>query len=138
MSFDISTATAPNLDAGTFMHLADASGALLYDDNKQPVGITMRGRNSREGLAAARAIGNRRLNEMRRPGSQPTTVESNERTSNEILAGCTISWTFTELDGQPFPCTPENVFKFWSDDRFRRWRDQADAFIDSEANFLKG
>jgi hypothetical protein len=119
------------------MHLTDSNGQPLFDDAKQPVGITMLGANSRAGLAASRELGNRRLRDQRRGGATPMTVELNEGTTNDILTACTVSWSFTELDGAAFPCTPTNALKFWGDDRFRRWRDQADAWISSEANFFK-
>jgi hypothetical protein len=137
--FDIAAATAfDRLNEGAFMHLADANGQPLFDADKNAVGIVMRGSNSRAGIEASRLLGNRRLREARRGGSQPMTVETNEATTNEILAACTVSWTFTELDNQPFPCTPQNALTFWGDDRFRRWREQADTWISSEANFTKG
>ena len=137
--FDIASASAfERLNQGAFMALTDPHGQPLLDAEGQPVGIVMRGSNSREGLNASREIGNKRLSDSRRGGATPMTVEKNEGTTNQILAACTVSWTFTEMDGKPFPCNLTNALAFWGDDRYRRWRDQADAWISSEANFTKG
>lgn len=139
MAFDIAGATVfDQMNRGAFFHLTDGAGNPLYDSDKNAVGVTLRGRNSHEGIEASRAVGNKRLQEARQPGGAKMTVEGNERMNAEILAACTVSWTFTELDGQPFPCNLANALKFWSDDRFRRWRDLADEFISAEGNFTKG
>lgn len=139
MSFDISSASSfSQLSEGAFLHFTDPQGKPLYDavNGTTAVGVTLRGRNSAEGLEASRRIGNKRLSEASR-GRAQMTVESNEANTAEVLAACTVSWTFDQLDGQPFPCNPDNARRFWSDDRFRRFRVQAEEFIDGEANFTK-
>ncbi len=135
--FDLSSALAPALDKGAFMQLTSPDGSPLFDANKVPVGITMRARNSSAGLAAMRASGNRRMDEARRVGRVKVTVESNEAEGTETLVACTVGWTFSVLDGQPFPFSEDNARRLWSDDRFRRWRDLAEDFVASEANFTK-
>lgn len=136
--FDIATVTAfDDLSRGAFLHLTHPSGAPIYDDAGQAVGVVLRGRNSMEGIEAARRVGNKRLSEARRPGGAQITVESNEAMNAEVLAVCTVSWTFDQIDGKSFPCNFQNALKFWQDERFRRWRNQAEEFIDSEANFTK-
>lgn len=134
MAFDIATQVAPNLNTGSFLHLTDPHGAPLYDEGK-PVGIVMCARNSVKGLAQMRANANQRMNDARRGLS--SGVERNEADSTEVLVACTVSWTFDEFDGQPFAFNADNARKLWGDDRFRRWREQADDFISSEANFMK-
>lgn len=138
MSFDIASATVYHeLNEGSFLHLTDPRGVKLYNADKKPVGVTLYGRNSERGIAAARAVGNQRLADRFRGGA-PTTIEVNEQNNAEILAACTGPWTWTELDGQPFPHNLDNARRFWNDERFRRWRDQAEEYISSEANFMKG
>jgi hypothetical protein len=136
MSFDVLIGTAPRINEGAFYQLTDPSGAPLFDDEGNPVGITMLARNSAKGLAAMRANGNRRLAEARRTGTSMLTVESSEAEGTEVLVACTLGWTFDTLGGEPFPFSEANARKFWSDDRFRRWRAGAEDFFSSEANFM--
>ncbi len=137
MSFDISTAT--NIDAssaGAPMKLVNpASGDYLRDESGEFVTITLRGRNSREGQAVATENLNRTLDLQRR--GQQSSAASIEANVLALLVACTVAWSFTEMDGAEFPCTPANAAKFWSDARFKAYREQADAFIGSEANFTK-
>ena len=135
---DIADQRAPLLDEGAFLHLTNAAGLPLYDDEGKPVGVVLRGRNSRVGLLTWRAVGNRRLETARKmAGTYTTTVESNEAESIDMLSTLTVSWTFSVYAGQPFPCTPENARKFWSDDKNIRWRREGEDFIASEANFTR-
>jgi|SRR5580700_7940285 hypothetical protein len=134
--FDLGSQRATLMDAGAPMQLTGPSGNLLYDEDNKPVTITLRARNSRAGLMADRAAGNRRLETARKQGKFETTVEGNEAEGTETLVGLTMGWTFKVLDGKPFPYTPENARAFWSDDRNVRWRRDALEFIASEANFM--
>lgn len=140
MSFDPSSAHATKLDEGSFFQLTDARNNPIFDTDdagsKTAVGIVLRGRNSRIGLASARANGNRRLEIARKQGSYTTTVEGQEADGTEELVALTVSWTFDTYKGRPFPCTPENARTFWSDDANMRWRRDAQDFIASEANFM--
>lgn len=137
MSFDIANARAKSLDTGAFLHFTDPSGLPLYDDDKRPVGVYLRARNSRAGLAAVRANGNRRLETARKQGAFTTTVETNEGEMTELLVSLTMSFTFDVYEGQPFDSSPENARKFWGDDANIRWRRDAEDFVNSEANFTK-
>lgn len=138
--FDISTARAGLLDDGNFLHLTDAKNIPLYysdETGTHPVGVVLKARNSRVGLATIRRNGNARLDTARKQGSFTSSVESNEAENTEMLVALTISWTFDTYEGQPFPCTPENARKFWGDDKNIRWRRDAEEFISLEANFTK-
>jgi hypothetical protein len=137
MSFDISTAT--NIDAssaGAPMKLVNpATGDYLKDAAGEFVTITLRGRNSREGQAAATENLNRTLDLQRR--GQVQSAAHIEANIVALLVACTVAWAFDQVDGADFPCTPANAAKFWSDARFKAYREQADAFIGAEANFTK-
>jgi hypothetical protein len=135
MAYDISAAVAPALNSGAVMPLLDPAGVPIENEDGTPLTITLVARNSVKGLAALRANANRRMAEARR--GQQSGVERNEADATEVLAACTIAWTIELLDGAAFSCTPDNARKLYSDDRFRRWREQADDFISSEANFIK-
>lgn len=59
-----------------------------------------------------------------------------ERWDTSLLVACTTDWSFTSMDGQPFPCTMANAARFWADSRFWRFREPAVAFIMEDGNFL--
>jgi hypothetical protein len=58
-----------------------------------------------------------------------------EERSRELLVARILSWTPVNLEGKPFQCTPENKAKLvalvW-------FRDQANRYINNEANFITG
>jgi len=135
--FDITSTIEPKIDQGAFLQFTDATGFPLVDDDKKPVGVTLRARNSVRGLAQIRANGNQRIADARRTGTTLQTVEQSEAQDTDVLVACTVSWTFEQLDGVPFPCNEANARKFWADDRFVRFRNQAELFIVAEANFMK-
>lgn len=139
MTFDIGKIRSSDyaaLSEGGFMPFRGSNGLPLTDDGKT-VGVVLRGRNSREGLAAVRRNGNARLADAR-AGRLEASVERNEQEFAAVLAACTVSWTFDQLDGEPFPCTLENARRLWTDDRFRSDRERAEEFVSSDANFTKG
>lgn len=136
--YDLMSGVLPGLAAGVMMQLLGPSGEPIFDAEGKEVGVIIRGRNSSQGLEAMRLNGNRRLEQARRTGSSTVTVEAGESELTEVLVACTVGWTFDQLNGEPFPYSPENARRFWSDDRFRRWRSQADDFFSNEANFTKG
>lgn len=135
MAFDISsvglTAAA---DSGTFMAFIDpTTGLPATDSDNTPVGVSLRSRLSRAAQAKQRDISGRRIEQARR--GKDASVEQLEAEGTELLAALTVSWTFTELDGQPFPATYDNALKFWSDARFRGFREQANGWVADAANF---
>jgi hypothetical protein len=137
MTFDVSTlSTLDQSNQGSFLAFTDPkTGAPVRDADKKEVGVTLRGRLSTAAINLQRNLMTRRLEVGRR--GQDTSLESIEEEGTDMLVACTVSWTFDVLDGKPFPFSPENARKFWSDDRFRRFREQANLFIGNEANFTK-
>jgi len=135
--FDLnSTALSKAADAGTFMALLNpATGEPHRDEAGVAQGITLRSRLSQAGQQFQRQQADKRL-EMARRG-QETSVDSLEAETTELLVACTVSWTFTHLDGADFPCNEANARKFWSDTRFRSHRERANGWIGNEANFTK-
>jgi hypothetical protein len=136
MGFDISkvglTEAASN---GALMVFTDPSTGLplIDDETQQKIGVTLRSRLSQAGQAKAREQQARRLEQARR--GKDASVEQMDAEAAEFLAALTASWTFTELDGQPYPFSYENALKFWSDPRFRAQREQANAWVNDSANF---
>lgn len=74
--------------------------------------------------------------EGRPPGSPIRTRADRVRDDAEILVAATRFWNFETLDGGPFPCTPENALRFWTDERFAWVRIKALRFISDDGAFL--
>ncbi len=135
MAFDISsvglTAAADN---GTFMAFIDpTTGLPAVDEVGAQIGVSLRSRLSRAAQAKQRDISSRRIEQARR--GKDASVEQLEAEGAELLAALTVSWTFTELDGAAFPVSYDNALKFWSDARFRGFREQANGWVADAANF---
>ncbi len=129
---DIATAS----DEGRPMPIRNPRGEVVRHESGDPVTINLLGRHSERARAKERELANRRL-EAAKMGKQ-RTPEDFEVEAVEYLQACTVGWSFTEMDGKPFPCTPENAKKFWSDRRFSNIRVQADNWISEDANFMRG
>jgi hypothetical protein len=136
MAFDIAKASNLDIaDQGVFLPFIDGAGHSVKDDLQDDVGVVIRSRLSTVGQRVQREQASKRLEESRR-GKSPG-VDELEAEVTELLANLTVSWTFDSLDGQPFPCTIENARKFWADPRFRGFRERANGFVATEANFTK-
>jgi hypothetical protein len=138
MPFDIATNVAPNMDTGTFLQFQTPAGAPLVDDDKNPVGVILRARNSQAGLAQLRANGNRRIADAQ-SGVTKASVERGEAEMAELLVACTVEFRGIDtLDGVTIdPKSTDFARKFWGDDRFKRERSRAEDWISDEANFTK-
>lgn len=108
----------------------------VLDEEKNPVTITLLGRNSATFRETQRRIRDRRAD--RASKAIKATDEDLERDELDLLVAVTIGWTFTVMDGQPFPCNPENARRFWADPRFVWIREQAMSFVLEDGNFLGG
>lgn len=54
----------------------------------------------------------------------------------ERLVAVTREWSFKLADGQPFPCTPDNIEKVYR--KSAVIREQVEAFVNERSNFLAG
>lgn len=138
--FDIAAMDiATGSDAGAPMELIDpVRKTVLKDEKGDKVTITLLGINSQVARDTNRRLANATLDKQARGISVGNRIEEAEEEQTEVLTACTVGWSFTELDGKPFPFTPENARKFWADRRFKHIRDQATGFIRDTANFMKG
>ncbi len=121
---------------GVFMPFLDGRQrpiTRVVDGKTEKLGVWLRGQYSD---AANRAIDeqNRQAVDLARRNETPPH-DQGEQNRTGILVACTVNWNLDSLDGHPFPCTPQNAQRFWSDSRFRRYRHQAWAFINNDANF---
>jgi hypothetical protein len=136
MSFDLAALdTRTKSEAGMPMTLISPKTlSPILNDAGEPVTITLRGRNSAAYKAVFRTI-QQRSRERANRGITPTDDE--QRTDEaEFVSACTVAWTFTDLDGAPFPCTPENIHKLWNDPRFTWILEQATRFAANDGNFI--
>lgn len=112
-----------------------SSGAPILDDAKNPVTITVAGRNSDRFRAAQREAQQRRADAAARNITFSPDDLANENFS--YLVSVTLGWSFDTLDGAPFPFTPENVRKLWADGRWGWVNIAVLNFVFEEGNFLK-
>jgi len=111
-----------------------ATGRPFLDAEKKPVAVYMRGRHS----AVARAV-LREINDERaaiQADGRVVTPEQNEAFNTRYLVAMTVRWTWTKLGGEDFPYSPDNAERFWSDPRFRHWRERGLIFVAEDGNFL--
>ncbi|WP_029311616.1 hypothetical protein [Acidiphilium angustum] len=136
MSFDLAQLDTYSLsEAGVPMELIHPGTlAPITDDDGDIVSVSLRGRNSDVYRAAMRKVQQRRTE--RRARNLIQTEDETRADDYEVIAACTVGWTLKVLDGQPFPCTPENVRRLWADRRFSWLFEQASQFIVTDANFL--
>ena len=137
MAFDLKTAALPpQHNDGVFMPFKDQNGAPFKDDaSGTEVGVTLRSRLSRAAMAANRDAAAKRV--ARQRANRDLSVEDIEDEQTDLLAACTVGWTFTEMDGSPFPFSMENARFLWGNEDFIQHRAAALAFINGEANFTK-
>ncbi|MFO1126374.1 MAG: hypothetical protein U1E25_14595 [Methylocystis sp.] len=135
--FDLASLdTTPAAEAGAEMKvLHPTSGAVLSQEDGQPIVITLVGEDSERFRRASRASLDRRLKRQSAGVSAPPSAEELENNAIETLVACTIGWSGIALDGKTLDCTPENARMIYK--RLRWLREQVDAFINDRANFLK-
>ncbi len=136
MTFDLTKLDAKTRsDAGVAMTVINPATALpLRDDAGKPVTITLKGKSS----AAYKTIWRVILDRNRDRSAKGITPNEEEVRQDDIdlLTALTAAWDFTDLDGAPFPCTPENARRMWSDERFSWVMQQAMRFASNDGNFL--
>ena len=110
------------------------TGTLVLRSDGEPTTITLMGRGSQTYEDVQRRIQDRRV-ERQAQGIR-LTPDDLKAEDTDILIACTKDWNIEEMDGAPFPCTPQHIAKFWSDRRFPWLREVAINFITQHANFL--
>ena len=70
-------------------------------------------------------------------GDSETVDEVRDRNVAYIV-GRLLRWSDTQMEGKPFPCTPENARRILSDPRFGLVFTQANEFLRDEKDFTKG
>lgn len=66
------------------------------------------------------------------------TVEDVRGRHIAYIVGRLLRWTDIQMEGAPFPCTPENARKILLDPRYGLVLDQANEFLRDEKDFTKG
>lgn len=106
------------------------------DDDGKPITLRLFGGYSRQAEEARSVNAEKRADLMLAGIKVPREVQ--EGWNADFLAACTGDWSFDQLDGQPFPYSPDNAKRLWRDRRFGALAEQALTFIAQPANFMTG
>lgn len=130
-SFDTSAAA----EQGATLHLRHpTTDAPLHTEDGKPVTITLLGRDSKAWQAHQRAATDRTLGRAGRR-AKALTAEQIEADAITGLAALTTGWENVTFKGAPLAFTKANAETLY---RTLPWvREQADAFVEDRANFLK-
>lgn len=123
-------------DEGRDMEVKKPNGEVLRLEDGSPVTIKVHGRLSTRARNAERKLVEMRL-EAAQAGKKRNQDDA-ERENLELTLSMVSGWNIPTLDGQPFPYSEENARKLLTDRRFTIVREQITAFINSDANFMKG
>jgi hypothetical protein len=111
-NIDSNTDIAQREDAGTVVHLRDATGELQFigeGDAKRPVTITVAGTYSSV-YRKADAEQNTKLYSRRRTNLQPEELSKiAARQRLELVAACVLGWHGIVSGATEVPCTKDNV-----------------------------
>jgi len=127
---DLSTKEAA--DDGAVLELRGPTGAPIMQDDGAPVTITLLGADSDVLTRVANQQTNRYLRDR---GAATMTAEGATANRIDYLAAATVAWSGIKVDGDVLDCTRDEARKLYR--RFPFIRDQASAFVDDRANFLK-
>lgn len=121
-------------ERGKPMELKHPNGQTYKTSAGLPVVINLMGRLAAPAVALQKKF-NEEIAAIRNGGRQvePDTLKQQD---TEYLTALTRSWNIEALDGEPFPCTPQNARKLWEDARFSWVRQRALEFVLADANFL--
>jgi len=137
MDFDFASIDTKKLsESGVQLSLLKLDGKPLTDRDGNPVRVTLLGPDSAKYRALTRENIRRRL-EKRALGTVASDVDIDEveRETMEILTVCTVAWEGVNTpQGEPIPCTPENVRKLY--EAYPVIREQVDGFVGNRANFI--
>lgn len=133
--FDLASIGMTKADEGSTMVIAHpVTRQPIMMANGQPMSITLTGRFSETNRRTLRRIQVERVELL--ADRQTVTEEHITKENIEQLCACTMGWNIDELDGAPFPCSPANIRKLWTDKRFLWLHERALAFIGEDRNFL--
>ena len=100
----------------------------------KPSTITVLGSESKAYKAARRVQQARLFHAARSGRAGHKTPEESERDAEELAASAVVSWSGWEANGEPLPCTPENVKALLAIDHIF---DQVNRGIQQHASFFE-
>lgn len=127
--------TRVNADAGVKMPVTLPNGTTyMQEDGKTPVSLTLLGADSQVYRDASMTLARKRLERGQNQGTFDERVAEAEADAIGLLVAATINWDgINDSKGKLVPVSPEAVrFLFV---KFPAIRDQAEAFINTRANF---
>lgn len=137
-TFDISSLAATD---EADLEILDSSGqktgwTWTFAGPAHPATIAIDNETNARHVAREQAKERAQVNGKKWKGGDETPEELRERSINYVVARL-LRWTDMQMEGQPFPCTPENARKFLADRRFGLVYDQANTFLLEEKAFTK-
>lgn len=116
-------------EEGAVIEIMDKNGEPYTASDGSAVTITVRGLHAKA-VRAAMDANQRRLLKAGRRKLEPSDIQRNRI---EQAAAAVVEWRGWEANGEPFPCTPENVRALLG----TPWiLDQVEAGIESHAGFF--
>ncbi len=107
---------------------------IINEETKEPVTITVLGKNSATARAVTRVVQERNSDKVSR--GFKFTDDDMLRDNAEILAACTVAWTFEKMDGEDYPCNQQNAYKLYSDRRMKTVYEQVLNFWSDSGNYV--
>ena len=121
-------------EEGGWLTVQSPSGGDLLYDEKNPVRIRLKGRDSSTYRQSERVIRDKRIDSLRNQQNWDAKDQDNE--SLELLSACFIDWEGVFDNGDPLECTPENARRLMRAAPFIF--EQVDLFVADRANFTRG
>lgn len=106
----------------------------VTDADGNPLVIMLLGRRSSVAQTALAVIQARI--EARPLNAPPLTPEEHRANNAEFMAALTLGWNFTHFGKEPFPFTPANARRLWSEPRLPTLLGEALEFVKDDGNFL--
>jgi len=110
---------------------------MMLPGGKDPVTITLAGRDSEIYRRVSRDLVNKRVEAARAAGAADVQ-QSDEDLENEaldLLSALTVNWNGITANKEPYPFSNENARKLY--ERLPWLREEVDRFVGNRANFMK-
>jgi hypothetical protein len=123
------------------MEILDGNGAKTgwrwtFSGPAHPITIKLDNEANTRAVERQKAITRAQVNGKKWGGDDETADDIRDRNIRYIVTRL-LRWSDMTMEGQPFPCTPENARMILSDRRFFLVYDQANAFLLEDKSFTK-
>ncbi len=112
----------------------DNTPAVVGEDKTQ-LYIVLRSRFSDAAKAAQWGVQDERMKAANRGVRQDLNSAMLFQDQTDSLVACVVGWNLIGADGQPIDCTRDNADKLFSNPLYAHIREQAQEFVNTNANF---